>query len=196
MSPLLENGGLHMRLFVTIALAVLAGGQTKPAGGTKVPAALNFTMKSIDGKPIDLSKYQGRVVLMVNVASECGYTPQYAGLEELHKKYAAQGLTILGFPSNDFGAQDPGSDPEIAAFCTQNYGVEFDMFSKIVVRGAGQSPLYKYLTTHPKVAGEVDWNFEKFLIGRNGEVIGRFKSPVEPLSKQMTNAIENALAAK
>src|SRR5215471_9682255 len=134
MSPLLENGGLHMRLFVTIALAVLAGTQTKPAGVTKVPAALNFTMKSIDGKPIDLSRYQGRVVLMVNVASQCGYTPQYAGLEEMYRKYAPKGLSILGFPSNDFGAQEPGSDPEIAEFCQKNYGVDFDMFSKVVVR--------------------------------------------------------------
>src|SRR5712691_8516580 len=134
-----------MKRFTAIALAVLTGAQTKPAGVTKAPAALNFTMKSIDGKPVDLSKYQGRVVLMVNVASQCGYTPQYAGLEEIHKKYAPKGLSILGFPSNDFGAQEPGSDPEIADFCKKNYGVEFDMFSKIVVRGASQAPLYKYL---------------------------------------------------
>jgi glutathione peroxidase len=185
-----------IKLFTTMVLAVLAAGQNKPAGVTKVPAALNFTMKSIDGKAVDLSKYQGQVVLMVNVASECGYTYQYAGLEELHKKYAAKGLSILGFPSNDFGAQEPGSDPEIATFCKANYGVEFDMFSKIVVRGSAQSPLYKYLTTHPKFAGDVDWNFEKFLIGRNGEVIGRYKSPVEPMSKEMTAAIDNALASR
>src|SRR5690242_13054815 len=164
-----------MKLLTAIALLFLAN----------VPAALNFTMKSIDGKAVDLSKYQGRVVLMVNVASECGYTPQYEGLEELHKKYSAKGLSILGFPANDFGAQEPGTDPEIAQFCKQNYGVQFDMFSKIVVRGSGQAPLYRYLTTHPKFSGEVDWNFEKFLIGRNGEVINRFKSPVEPLSKPM-----------
>ena len=185
-----------MKLLTAIVLAVLTGMQNKPSEGTKMPAPLNFTMKSIDGKPIDLSKYQGRVVLMVNVASQCGFTPQYAGLEELHKKYAANGLSILGFPSNDFGAQEPGSDPEIAQFCKQNYGVEFDMFSKIVVKGPGQAPLYKYLTAHPKFSGQVDWNFEKFLIGRNGDVIARFKSEVEPASKQMVSAIENALAAK
>ena len=195
MSPVLD-GGVQMKLFTTMMLAVLAAAQSKPAGVTKVPAALNFTMKSLDGKTVDLSKYEGRVVLMVNVASECGYTPQYAGLEELHRKYASKGLSILGFPSNDFGAQEPGTDPEIAQFCKQNYGVEFDMFSKIVVRGAGQSPLYKYLTSHPKYAGEVDWNFEKFLVGRNGEVIGRFKSPVEPLSRELTSAIDNALASR
>lgn len=163
-----------------------------------IPAALNFTMNSIDGKPVNLSRYQGKVVLMVNVASECGFTPQYAGLQELHKKYAAKGLAILGFPSNDFGAQEPGSNPEIAAFCKKNYGVEFDMFSKIVVNGSGQSSLYKFLTssqTNPKFAGEVGWNFEKFLIGRDGQVIGRFSSDAEPLSNEMMRAIETALQA-
>ena len=161
-----------------------------------MPPALNFTMNRIDGKAVDLARYQGQVVLMVNVASQCGYTPQYGELEELHKKYSAKGLRILGFPSNDFGEQEPGSDSEIAQFCKQNYGVEFDMFAKIVVKGAGQAPLYKYLTTHPKFPGQVDWNFEKFLVGRNGEVIGRFKSEVEPTSSQMTGAIEAALAVK
>ena len=184
-----------IKLFTATALAILLSAQTKP-GGAKVPGALDFTMKSIDGRAVDLSKYQGRVVLMVNVASECGFTPQYAGLEELHRKYAAKGLSILGFPSNDFGAQEPGSDPEISEFCQKNYGVEFDMFSKIVVRGSGQAPLYKYLTTHPKFPGQVDWNFEKFLIGRNGEVIGRFKSEVEPMSKQIVGAVENAIASR
>jgi len=185
-----------MKLLTVIALAFLTGAQTRPAGNANVPAALNFTMNSLDGKPVDLSKYQGRVVLMVNVASQCGFTPQYEGLEELHKKYAANGLAILGFPSNDFGAQEPGTNAEIAQFCKQNYGVEFDMFSKIVVRGSGQAPLYKYLTSHPKFPGQVDWNFEKFLVGRNGEVIVRFKSEVEPLAKEMISAIEGALSTK
>jgi glutathione peroxidase len=185
-----------MKLFAAVMLAFLAGAQTRPAGSSNVAAALNFTMDSLDGKPVDLSKYQGGVVLMVNVASECGFTPQYEGLQALHKKYASKGLRILGFPSNDFGAQEPGTNGEIAQFCKQNYGVEFDMFSKIVVKGAGQAPLYKYLTTHPRFRGDVDWNFEKFLVGRNGEVIGRFRSEVEPLSREMVSAIETALAAK
>src|SRR5438874_2741984 len=183
-----------MKLFAAVILAILTSAQTKPAGGAKVPAALNFTMNSISGKAVDLSKYQGRVVLMVNVASQCGFTPQYEGLEGLHKKYVAKGLSILGFPANEFGAQEPGTNSEIAQFCKQNYGVEFDMFSKIVVKGPGQAALYKYLTGHPKFPGQVDWNFEKFLVGRNGEVIGRFKSEVEPDSKQLLGAIETALA--
>ena len=182
-----------MKLLAAIAVLVFAGAQTRSNG---VPPALNFTMNSINGTPVDLSKYQGRVVLMVNVASECGFTPQYEGLQDLHKKYAAKGLSILGFPSNDFGAQEPGSNSQIAQFCKQNYGVEFDMFSKIVVKGAGQAPLYKYLTTHPKYRGDVAWNFEKFLIGRQGEVIARYKSEVEPLSREMMSAIETALAQK
>jgi glutathione peroxidase len=163
------------------------------------PAALNFTMNSLDGKPVDLAKYQGNVVLMVNVASQCGYTPQYEGLEELHKRYASRGLRLLGFPSNDFGQQEPGTNAEIADFCKKNYGVEFDMFSKVNVLGNAKAPLYRFLTspqTNPKFAGEIEWNFEKFLIGRNGQVIARFKSPVEPLSKEMVSAIEAALAAK
>ena len=184
-----------MKLFAALMLAFLSGMQNKPAGNAKVPPVLNFTMNSIDGKAVDLSKYQGRCVLMVNVASQCGYTPQYEGLEELHKMYAAKGLTILGFPANDFGAQEPGTNSEIAQFCKQNYGVQFDMFSKIVVRGSGQAPLYKYLTSSTKFPGQVDWNFEKFLISRNGEVIGRFKSEVEPLSKDLLTAIQSALAA-
>jgi len=184
-----------MKLLATMLLAILAGGQTKPGGSANVPAALNFTMDSIAGKPIDLSKYQGRVVLMVNVASECGFTPQYEGLQDLHTKYASKGLSILGFPANDFGAQEPGTNGEIAQFCKQNYGVEFDMFSKIIVKGSGQAPLYKHLTTHPKFRGDVAYNFEKFLIGRNGEVIGRFKSEIEPVSKEMVSAIETALGS-
>jgi glutathione peroxidase len=185
-----------MTVLLAVLLALAGSVQNKPSGGGKVPAALNFTLNDIGGKPVDLAKYQGKVVLVVNVASECGYTPQYAGLQELHKKYEAKGLTVLGFPSNDFGAQEPGSNSEIAEFCQRNYGVEFDMFSKIVVRGRGQAPLYAYLTKHPKYSGEVDWNFEKFLIGRNGEVIGRFKSGVEPLSREMVSSIESALAQR
>jgi glutathione peroxidase len=165
----------------------------------EVPPVLNFTMKSLAGNDVNLSKYQGKVVLVVNTASKCGYTPQYAGLEALHKKYAAQGLAILGFPSNDFGHQEPGSDVEIGEFCRKNYGVEFDMFSKVPVTGAEKCPLYEYLTsakTDPKFPGEVQWNFEKFLIGRDGEILNRFRSKVAPDAPELVQAVEAALAQK
>jgi glutathione peroxidase len=175
-------------ILITTLLAT-AQSQEKP----KVPNTLNFTMDSLEGKPVNLAKYQGNVVLIVNVASECGYTPQYEGLQALHKKYANRGLRILGFPSNDFGGQEPGSNVEISEFCTKNYGVQFDMFSKITVLGKDQAPLYKTLTSTPGFSGNIDWNFEKFLLNREGKVVARFKSPVEPLSSEMTKAIEAAL---
>jgi glutathione peroxidase len=185
--------GGRMKLVPFLVLALMAAPQGKPQEKTKVADALNFTMDSLDGRPVNLSKYQGNVVLIVNVASECGYTPQYEGLQALHRKYAARGLRILGFPSNDFGGQEPGTNTEIADFCKKNYGVEFDMFSKITVVGSGQAALYKTLTSTPGLSGNVDWNFEKFLLSRGGKVIGRFKSPVEPMSAEMTKAIEAAL---
>jgi glutathione peroxidase len=182
-----------MNLISMLVLALLAAPQTKTPEKPKVADVLNFTMNSLDGKPVSLAKYQGNVVLMVNVASECGYTPQYEGLQALHKKYATRGLRVLGFPSNDFGGQEPGSNAEIQDFCKKNFGVEFDMFSKIKVLGSDKAPLYKTLTATPKFSGDVSWNFEKFLVGRDGQVIGRYKSGVEPLSAELTRAIEAAL---
>jgi glutathione peroxidase len=172
---------------------------TQQTNKTEVPQVLNFKMKSLAGQDVDLSKYQGKVVMMVNTASKCGLTPQYKGLQELHKKYSGQGLAILGFPANDFGKQEPGSDEEIGTFCQKNYGVEFDMFSKVAVTGENKTPLYKYLTsaeTNPKFPGEISWNFEKFLIGRNGEIIARFSPKVTPDSPEVVQAIEAALAQK
>src|SRR5579883_126747 len=171
--------------------------QADEKGTKKVPPVLNFTMKSLDGKSVDLSKYQGKVVLMVNVASKCGFTPQYKQLQALHDKYAQKGLAILGFPANDFGRQEPGTNDEIAAFCEKNYGGKFDMFSKVVVKGKEQCPLYQYLTskeTDPKFAGPIKWNFEKFLISKKGEVVARFNSPVKPDSPEVIKAIEAELA--
>ena len=182
-----------MKLVSLLVMALMAAPQIRPQEAAAVNSVLNLTMNSLDGKPVNLSKYQGNVVLIVNVASECGYTPQYEGLQALHKKYAGRGLRILGFPSNDFGAQEPGTNSQIADFCKKNYGVEFDMFSKITVLGRGQAPLYKALTSTPGLSGNIDWNFEKFLVGRDGKVIGRYKSAVEPLSVEMTRAIETAL---
>jgi len=162
-----------------------------------VPPALNFTMDSLEGKPVDLAKYKGKVVMMVNVASKCGNTKQYKPLQALHEKYADKGLAILGFPANDFKAQEPGTNEEIAAFCEKNYGVKFDMFSKIVVKGEGQHPLYKYLTaqqTSPEPAGDIKWNFEKFLIGKDGKVAARFAPKTQPDSEEVIKAIEAELA--
>jgi len=160
---------------------------------------LNFKMKSLEGKEVDLRQYKGKVVLIVNVASQCGLTPQYEGLQALHDKYASQGLAILGFPCNQFGAQEPGTAQEIRQFCTQNYGVKFDMFDKIEVNGPNAAPLYKLLTsleTKPKGAGPISWNFEKFLIGRDGRVIARFAPRVAPDAPELIQAIESALANK
>lgn len=163
------------------------------------PAVLNFTMNNITGQPVKLAKYSGQVVLMINVASECGLTPQYNGLEQLHETYGGKGLAVLGFPANEFGAQEPGSNDQIAQFCKTQYGVKFDMFAKVVVKGPGQCELYKHLTsatTNPKFAGDVKWNFEKFLIGRNGEIVARFAPDVEPTAPEVIKAIEAELAKK
>jgi glutathione peroxidase len=160
---------------------------------------LKGEVKSLEGKKVDLKQYQGKVVLVVNTASYCGNTPQYESLQELHEKYADKGLAVLGFPANEFGKQEPGTDKEIAEFCTKEYGVTFPMFSKIVVKGEGQAPLYKYLTskeTNPEFAGPVTWNFEKFLINREGEVVGRFKPGLDPKDDQVVRVIERELAKK
>ena len=149
-----------------------------------VPAALNFTMKSIDGEDINLAKkYRGKVVLMVNVASYCGFTKQYAGLQRLHEKYGEEGLAVLGFPANNFGQQEPGSNEEIRAFCTERYNVTFPMFEKVSVKGEDICPLYKLLTNREKTPaseGDLKWNFEKFLLDRTGNVVKHYRSRVTP----------------
>jgi len=183
---------LFVALLGSLAAFAIAEESTK-----EVPAVLNFTMDSLDGKPVPLSKYQGKVVMMVNVASKCGNTKQYKPLQALHEKYADKGLAILGFPANDFGAQEPGTSEDIAAFCEKNYGVKFDMFSKITVKGDAQHPLYKFLTaqeTAPQPAGEIKWNFEKFLIGKDGKVAARFAPKTQPDSEEVLKAIDAELA--
>lgn len=150
----------------------------------------DFTLNSIDGKPAPLAAYNGKVVLLVNVASRCGYTPQYAGLQALYEKYKDKGLVILGFPANNFLWQEPGTDAEIKTFCSTKYKVTFPMYSKISVKGGDTAPLYQYLT---KEKGSVKWNFTKFLAGKDGKVIQKFDSGVTPESPELVNAIENAL---
>jgi glutathione peroxidase len=166
---------------------------------TKTPPALNFKMKAIDGKEVELSKYKGKVVMIVNVASQCGLTPQYRGLVQLHDKYAEKGLVVLGVPANEFGSQEPGTDEEIAKFCQDEYKVKFPMLSKVVVKGKGITPLYDYLTSkksNPKFGGPIKWNFTKFLIGRNGEVVGRFEPGVKPDDKAVIAAVDAELKKK
>jgi len=163
------------------------------AGDSPASSILDFTMKSIDGKDVPLSTYKGKVLLIVNVASRCGFTPQYAGLEALYRAYKEKGFVILGFPANNFLWQEPGSDAEIKKFCTETYDVTFDLFSKISVRGDDQDPLYKFIVSDPKFGGSVKWNFQKYLIDRNGVIVGKYASGVEPQSEDLTGAIEQAL---
>ena len=186
-----------------VLVALLASTASLFAGDSEqkkdVPPALDFEMKTIDGEPVHLSEYHGDVVLMVNTASECGYTPQYAGLQKLHEKYNERGLSVLAFPANNFGGQEPGDNEQIQRFCKTNYGVTFDLFAKVSVKGKDQCELYRYLTgeeTNPDFAGPVKWNFEKFLLNREGEVIARFRSKAKPTGERMVEAIEQALAEK
>ena len=150
----------------------------------------DFTMNSIDGQPLPLSNFKGKVLLIVNVASFCGFTPQYEGLEAVYEKYKEQGFVIAGFPANNFGAQEPGTNEEIKTFCARKYNVKFPIYSKISVVGPDKAPLYQFLTA---TGGEIKWNFTKFLIDRNGKVIARFESPVKPDSPEVISAIEKAL---
>jgi glutathione peroxidase len=153
-----------------------------------------IAFKTIEGKESSLKEYAGKVILVVNVASQCGNTPQYAGLEKLYRQYGQQGLVILGFPCNDFGAQEPGTNAEIKAFCTSTYEVTFPILDKIQVKGPDQAPLYAALSgPEAKFPGDVKWNFGKFLIGRNGEVIARFEPSIKPDSPALISALDLAL---
>ncbi len=170
-----------------------------PAKKAPADSPLQYTVQDIDGKNIPLSRYLGDVVLIVNTASQCGNTPQYASLEKLHQKYKGRGLRVLAFPANDFGAQEPGSNAEIKTFCSKEYKTTFDLFGKVATKGAGQAPVYKFLTsknTNPKFGGDVEWNFAKFLVGRDGKVVGRFRAGTDPLTPEVVAAVEAELAKK
>lgn len=158
----------------------------------------DYKLETLDGQPVDMAKYKGKVLLIVNTASKCGYTPQYAGLQALSEKYKAQGLEVLGFPANNFGGQEPGSAEEIGAFCQKNYGVTFDLFAKSSVKGDDISPFFSYLTkeANPAKTGPIDWNFEKFLIARDGTLVDRFKSKVTPQSEELDAALKVQLEQK
>ena len=156
----------------------------------------DFRMKTIDGDERSLADYRGRVCLVVNVASKCGLTPQYAGLQQLYERYRDRGLEVLGFPCNQFAGQEPGSDAEVKSFCATRYAVGFPLFSKVEVNGAARAPLYAWLTrqpTQPDGPGDVKWNFAKFLIDREGNVVARFAPPTDPAAPELVAAVEQAL---
>ncbi len=175
-----------------LLVPLAAAGEAEPA-----PASvLDFQLDRIDGTPQALSAYRGQVLLLVNVASRCGFTPQYEGLEALYERYRERGFAVLGFPSNDFAGQEPGANAEIAEFCRSKYGVRFPMFAKIQVKGAAAHPLYRYLTSLPEpIGGEVEWNFQKYLVNRRGEVVAVFPSRTPPADPALVERIEALLGA-
>ncbi len=186
-------------LSILATMAILLTGQLHAADKNKVPAALQFKMKTLAGKEVKLEQYQGQVLLIVNVASECGLTGQYQQLQALHEKYASQGLRVIGVPCNQFGSQEPGTAKEIQAFCKANYGVTFDLLAKVNVNGDKACDLYKHLTgiqTKPKGPGKIGWNFEKFVLDRKGKIIGRFDPQTKPDDATVLKMITAALADK
>jgi glutathione peroxidase len=199
---------LKLMVVIIAALAVAAGGSfflTRGgcACGEDVGAAAaegktlyDYTVKDAKGRDVKLADYRGKVVMLVNVASKCGYTPQYDGLQKIYEQYKDRGFVVLGFPANNFGGQEPGTDEQIQDFCRLNYGVTFPVFSKISVKGEDKHPLYRHLTeeaTNPGFAGEIKWNFNKFLVGKDGKVVARFESADKPESEKVTKAVEEAL---
>lgn len=184
---------LYMALIGSLMmLSALLGKDEKRKSTAAGP--LEFTMTSIDGQSIELSRYAGQVILMVNVASKCGMTPQYEGLQQLYEKYRDEGFVILGFPANNFLGQEPGSNEEIQTFCSVNYGVTFPLFAKISVKGKDQHPLYQYLTDEKSgFGGAIQWNFAKFLIGKDGKVKARFTPQTKPLDEAIISAVEKEL---
>ena len=194
------RGNLKIASWAWLALAALlvgvAGAAEKREESPKPQPLPDFALKRLDGSADSLGAHRGQVLLIVNVASQCGYTPQYKGLQALYERYREHGFSILGFPSNDFGKQEPGSDQEIAKFCRANYGVEFPMFTKCKVLGEDAHPLYRELASRPKpIGGDVTWNFEKYLVDREGRVAARFDPEVTPEDPRVVKRIEQLLAA-
>lgn len=196
--------GLVVLVLAIVAVVVLLYGygmifNPTPTAPVNASSVYDFTMKDIDGNDVKLDAFKGRLIMIVNTASKCGYTPQYEGLEAIYKKYKDRGFVILGFPANNFMGQEPGTEKEIKEFCTLKYNVTFPMFSKISVTGRDQHPLYGFLTnkaTNPEFGGEISWNFNKFLIGKDGKVVGRFATAVNPEDASVVEAIENQLGTK
>jgi glutathione peroxidase len=188
-----EREYIPMKVVLSLLCVLLAA---QVAGAADIQ---DIKLNDIDGKPTSLKAYAGKVILLVNVASKCGNTPQYKGLEAMYEKYKDKGLVIVGVPCNDFNAQEPGTAEQIVKFCTDNYHVTFPLMAKIHVKGAEQHPLYAALTKDPDIPGpkgEIDWNFAKFVIGRDGKVIKRFANRVQPENADLVQTVETALAAK
>ena len=195
--------GIALSILALVAITTLCGvlmTSARPVLSSRLPVTgatiYDIPVRDIRGKTIKLDQYKGKVMLIVNVASRCGYTPQYTGLQQLYERYESRGLVILGFPANNFGGQEPGTEQEIAQFCSMKYNVRFPMFAKLSADGSDMHPLYQFLTnrqTNPKFAGPITWNFNKFLIDRSGQPIARFDSADRPESEKVIQAIENAL---
>ncbi len=179
---------MKLLIIITSVVALITSSE-------RTDSIYQYELNAIDGKKISLEEFKGSAILIVNTASECGYTGQYEGLQNLYEEYKDEGFVVLGFPANNFGGQEPGSDEEIAEFCEINFGVTFPLFSKVSVVGDDQHPLFKKLTSaeNPDFTGDIGWNFEKFLIDRNGNLVRRFRSNVEPMSKELTGALKSIL---
>ncbi|MCX6142058.1 MAG: glutathione peroxidase [Ignavibacteriales bacterium] len=180
-------------IFSLLILSSMLTAQQKEKTSVNMNGIYSFTMKTIDGKDKPLADYKGKVLLVVNVASFCGYTPQYKDLEEVYRTYKDKGLVILGFPANNFGQQEPGSDEEIKTFCDTKYNVTFDLFSKISVKGDDQHPLYQYITKDSPFPGAVKWNFQKYLVDQYGNIVAMYPSKVKPTDKEVIQQIESLL---
>lgn len=198
-----------VRFFSAIVVVMMALGvslQTSPAYAhaqergllmaSKTTSLYDFTMRDIDGKPVNLGQYRGKVLLLVNTASLCGNTPQYSDLQWLYEQYHDKGFEILAFPANNFGQQEPGSDEEIKSFCFTKYSLTFPLFSKISVKGTDKHPLYQYLTEQSPYPGEVEWNFQKYLVDRSGNIVGRFHHRTKPSAPEVVKEVERTLAVK
>lgn len=181
-------------MLLSLAVCTVINSRAMADDAKPADSVHSFCVKSLEGKDVDLSEYKGKVLLVVNVASECGATPQYAQLQALHDKYADKGLVVMGFPCNQFGSQEPGSAEDIRTFCTSQYSVKFPMFAKIDVNGNDQAPLYDYLKTSASDHSNIGWNFEKFVVGKDGKVVARFKTRVKPDAEEVVKVIEEELA--
>ncbi len=193
---------LTATLIVALTGGLMMAAPDAPAGqkgqlmAAKTAGVYDFTLNDIDGKPVNLGQYKGKVLLVVNTASFCGNTPQYTDLESLYEQYRDKGFEVLAFPANNFGQQEPGTNAEIKGFCLTKYSVSFPLFSKISVKGDDKHPLYRYLTEQSPFPGEVEWNFQKYLVDRSGHVVARFPHRMKPSSPEIVKEVEQALTAK